>query len=70
MTLLPDDDPVTAVAELAGSTAPWLYGVRHHSPACAVALPALLDAYQPTAIALEMPADLQPWIEWLGHPEA
>ncbi len=70
MSLRPDDDPATAIAELAAATAPWLYGVRHHSPACAVALPALLDAYQPTVIALEMPADLQSWIEWLGHAEA
>jgi hypothetical protein len=70
MSLLPADDPTTAIAELAGSVAPWLYGVRHHSPACAVALSSLLDAYQPTVIALEMPADLQAWIEWLGHPEA
>jgi cell division septation protein DedD len=58
MSLLPVDDPATAIAELAAANAPWLYGVRHHSPACAVALPALLDAYQPTVIALEMPADL------------
>ncbi len=70
MSLRPDDDPATALAELAAATAPWLYGVRHHSPACAVALPALLDAFQPTVIALEMPADLQAWIEWLGHAEA
>ncbi len=70
MTLRPDDDPATAIAELAAAKAPWLFGVRHHSPACAVALPALLDAYTPTVIALEMPADLQPWIEWLGHAEA
>ncbi|MEO8705866.1 MAG: DUF5682 family protein [Kofleriaceae bacterium] len=66
----PDDDPAAAIAQLAGSTTPWLYGVRHHSPACSVALPALLDAYQPTAIAVELPADLGQWIEWLGDPEA
>jgi hypothetical protein len=70
MSLLPEDDPALAVEELAGATTPWLYGVRHHSPACAVALPPLLDALQPTAIALELPADLGQWIEWLGHPEA
>ena len=66
----PKDDPVAAIAELAGATTPWLYGVRHHSPACSVALPALLDQLRPTAIALELPADLGQWIEWLGHPEA
>lgn len=70
MSLLPDDDPKTAVEELAACTTPWLFGVRHHSPACATALPPLLDKLKPTVIALEMPADLGHWIEWLGHPEA
>lgn len=64
------DDPVAAIAELSAANTPWLYGVRHHSPACAVALPPLLDAFAPTVIALELPADLGRWIEWLGHPEA
>ena len=64
------DDPARAITELAAATTPWLYGVRHHSPACSIALPSLLDALQPTALALELPADLGGWIEWLGHPEA
>jgi Mg-chelatase subunit ChlD len=64
------DDPVAAIAELAGCTAPWLFGVRHHSPACASALPPLLDRLAPAAIAVELPADLAPWIEWLAHPDA
>ncbi|MEO7097283.1 MAG: DUF5682 family protein, partial [Polyangiales bacterium] len=64
------DDPTRAITELAAATTPWLYGVRHHSPACSIALPSLLDALEPTAIALELPADLAAWIEWLGHPEA
>lgn len=64
------DDPARAISELAEARTPWLYGVRHHSPACATALPPLLDALQPTAIALELPADLGAWIEWLGHPDA
>ncbi|HEU0030460.1 MAG TPA: DUF5682 family protein [Kofleriaceae bacterium] len=70
MALDDADDPAHAVDELAAATTPWLFGVRHHSPACAVALPPLLDAFQPTAIALELPEDLGQWIEWLGHPEA
>ncbi|HEY0193424.1 MAG TPA: DUF5682 family protein, partial [Kofleriaceae bacterium] len=64
------DDPARAVEELAGCRDPWLFGVRHHSPACAAALPALLDALAPEVIAIELPADLAPWIEWLGHPDA
>lgn len=64
------DDPVAAIEELASAKAPWLFGVRHHSPACAIALPRLLDQLQPTALAIEMPADLAPWIPWLGDPDA
>lgn len=66
----PGDDPAEAIGELAGCTSPWLYGVRHHSPACSIALPPLLDALQPTAIAIELPEDLGHWMEWLGHTEA
>lgn len=68
--LAPSDDPAIALDELAGCTAPWLFGVRHHSPACASALPPLLDRLAPAAIAVELPADLAPWLAWLGHPEA
>ncbi len=68
--LHPKDDPVAAIEELASAKAPWLFGVRHHSPACSIALPKLLDKLAPTALAIEMPADLAPWIEWLGHPDA
>ena len=66
----PTDDPACAIEALAACTRPWLFGVRHHSPACAAALPPLLDALAPDAIAVELPADLAPWIEWLGHPDA
>lgn len=68
--LEPTDDPIAAIGELAGCTAPWLFGVRHHSPACATALPPLLDRLAPAAVAVELPADLAPWLPWLAHPEA
>jgi Mg-chelatase subunit ChlD len=68
--LEPADDPVLAIEALARARAPWLYGVRHHSPACAIALPPLLDALAPTVVAIELPADLEHWLEWLGHPDA
>src|SRR5262245_56895949 len=64
------DDPVAAIAELAGATRPWLFGVRHHSPACSLALPPLLDRLRPTAVAIELPADLVHWLPWLGHRDA
>lgn len=59
-----------AAAALAGSRTPWLFGVRHHSPACAAALPPLLDALAPAAVAIELPEDLESWLPWLGHPKA
>jgi len=68
--LHPTDDPVAAIAELAGCTAPWLFGVRHHSPACAAALPPLLARLAPAAVAVELPADLAPWLPWLAHSDA
>ena len=64
------DDPARALDDLAGSRTPWLFGVRHHSPACAAALPRLLDRLEPSAVAVELPEDLGRWIEWLGHPDA
>ncbi len=44
-------------------------GVRHHSPACAVALPALLDCFGPDVVLLELPADYEVWLPWLGHAQ-
>ncbi len=65
-----EPDPRAAIEALAGCTSPWLFGVRHHSPACALALPALLDALAPTVLAVELPADLAHWIPWLAAPDA
>lgn len=71
MARLPStDDPATALAELAACKAPWLFGVRHHSPACSAALGPLLDQLNPTVVAIELPADLGHWLEWLGDPDA
>jgi hypothetical protein len=63
-------DPAAAVAALAGHRAPWIFGVRHHSPACAAALPALLDALRPTRLFIELPPELAPLLPHLCHPEA
>jgi hypothetical protein len=67
-------EDVRALAEdmpeaLVASRAPYLIGVRHHSVACALAMPALLEDAAPARIYLEMPAELEPWIRWVGHPE-
>ncbi len=57
------------VAALAASRAPFLIGVRHHSPALAVAVPRLLDGFSPDVLAVELPAQARAWVDWLAHPE-
>lgn len=61
--------PRDAVESLAAATAPLLIGVRHHSPAVAAALPALLDGARPEIICIELPADFEPWLAFLADPE-
>ncbi|MEV6731143.1 MULTISPECIES: DUF5682 family protein [unclassified Streptomyces] len=62
-------DPRDAVGALAASRAPYLLGVRHHSPALAAVVPALLDASEAEVVCVELPADFQPWLEHLADPE-
>ncbi|WP_405721631.1 DUF5682 family protein [Streptomyces sp. NBC_01537] len=61
-------DPREAVAGLAASVDPFLLGVRHHSPALAAVVPALLDACGAEVVCVELPADFQPWLEHLADP--
>ena len=62
--------PREAVTELARCERPHLIGVRHHSPALAVAMPSLLAAARPEVLAIELPAEASEWLGWLTHPEA
>ncbi|MFJ9809201.1 DUF5682 family protein [Streptomyces sp. NPDC101158] len=62
-------DPRAAVDALAASRAPYLLGVRHHSPALAAVVPALLDEARAEVVCVELPADFQPWLEHLAAPE-
>ncbi|MEV7834649.1 DUF5682 family protein [Streptomyces subrutilus] len=62
-------DPRAAVDALAASRAPYLLGVRHHSPALAAVVPALLDASGADAVCVELPTEFQPWLEHLADPE-
>ncbi|MEW2417255.1 DUF5682 family protein [Streptomyces sp. NPDC046866] len=62
-------DPRAAVDALAASRSPYLLGVRHHSPALAAVVPALLDAAGAQVVCVELPADFQPWLEHLADPE-
>ncbi|MFE0448657.1 vWA domain-containing protein [Streptomyces fungicidicus] len=67
-----DAPPVTpdeALALLTGPSAPCLIGVRHHAPSLAAAVPALLDEAEPEVLLVELPAEMQRWLPWLGHEE-
>ncbi|MFJ6692898.1 DUF5682 family protein [Streptomyces sp. NPDC091294] len=61
--------PDEAVAALTGPGAPFLIGVRHHAPSLAAAVPALLDRAAPDVLLVELPAEMQEWLPWLGHEE-
>ena len=63
----PSMDPEKSLAMVVDD--PWIFGIRHHSPACARMLVAAAAELKPQAIAVEMPADLQPLLQWLAHPE-
>ncbi|MES5820637.1 DUF5682 family protein [Streptomyces sp. RG80] len=61
-------EPRAALAALTDSVVPYLLGVRHHSPALAAAVPALLDASGAEVVCVELPTDFQPWLTHLGAP--
>ncbi|MFJ2750371.1 DUF5682 family protein [Streptomyces sp. NPDC087297] len=65
----PRTDPRAVVDALAAAREPYLIGVRHHSPALAAVVPALLDASGADAVCVELPAEFQPWLEHLADPE-
>ncbi|CAL9584941.1 hypothetical protein SUDANB121_05136 [Nocardiopsis dassonvillei] len=67
MTTAPEA-PEAVLEALAGCAAPYLVGVRHHSPVLAAAVPALLDAADPDALFVELPWEAGPWLDWLAHP--
>ncbi|MBS2034179.1 VWA domain-containing protein [bacterium] len=54
---------------LADCRTPFLIGVRHHSPACAVRMGEWLDSFGPDKILLELPPEFQDWLPWLAHPQ-
>ncbi|MFJ9019640.1 DUF5682 family protein [Streptomyces sp. NPDC102259] len=61
--------PDEALAALTDPAAPYLIGVRHHAPSLAAAVPALLDEAKPDVLLVELPAEMQEWLPWLGHEE-
>ena len=62
-------DPAIDLDRLAESTAPYVIGVRHHSPAVSTAVPHLLEVFTPEVLLVELPAQFQAWLPWLGHVE-
>ena len=46
-----------------------LLGVRHHGPGSARAVVQTLDAVQPAMVLVELPADLEPALRWIGDAE-
>ncbi|MFF4423085.1 DUF5682 family protein [Streptomyces sp. NPDC001549] len=62
-------DPRAAVDALAAAREPYLIGVRHHSPALAAVVPALLDASGADVVCVELPAEFQSWLQHLADPE-
>lgn len=65
----PIAEPRAAVADLAASVRPFLLGVRHHSPALAAVVPALLDAADAEVVCVELPQDFQRWLPHLADEE-
>ncbi|WP_020125877.1 vWA domain-containing protein [Streptomyces sp. 303MFCol5.2] len=63
------DSPDGALAALTDPAGPYLIGVRHHAPSLAAAVPALLDEAKPDVLLVELPAEMQEWLPWLGHKE-
>lgn len=68
MTVATATDPRSVLDALAGSVHPYLIGVRHHSPALAAVVPALLDAADAEVVCVELPADFQSWLTHLADP--
>ncbi|WP_425245648.1 vWA domain-containing protein [Streptomyces sp. NEAU-NA10] len=61
--------PDEALAALTDPAVPFLIGVRHHAPSLAAAVPVLLDEAKPDVLLVELPAEMQEWLPWLGHEE-
>lgn len=60
---------LAVIERLAAHREPYLIGVRHHSPALAAVVPALLDAADPEVVLVELPEELGEWLPHLGDPE-
>ncbi|MEV1119488.1 DUF5682 family protein [Actinosynnema sp. NPDC049800] len=59
----------SSMRELADHRHPYLIGVRHHSPALAAVVPALLEAFAPEVLLVELPEELGEWLPHLADPD-
>jgi Mg-chelatase subunit ChlD len=64
----PEGDPADVLAALAGCREPYLIGVRHHSPALAAAVPAMLAEAAPEVLFVELPEEFASWLPYLADP--
>jgi hypothetical protein len=62
------DSDLAVIDRLADHREPHLIGVRHHSPALAAAMPALLEAAEPEVLLVELPEELGVWLPHLADP--
>ena len=46
-----------------------LLGIRHHGPGSARSVVRALDEMQPTVVLVELPADCEPALAWVGHEQ-
>lgn len=44
-----------------------LFGIRHHGPGSARSVVRALDEFAPTVVLVELPADCEPALRWVGH---
>ncbi|HWO68603.1 MAG TPA: DUF5682 family protein [Umezawaea sp.] len=68
MTSIPLAADPAVVDRLADHRVPHLIGVRHHSPALAALMPAMLEAADPEVLLIELPEELGSWLPHLADP--
>ncbi|MFC0068138.1 DUF5682 family protein [Umezawaea endophytica] len=68
MTSTPLATDPAVVDRLADHRVPHLIGVRHHSPALAALMPAMLEAADPEVLLVELPEELGSWLPHLADP--
>ncbi|MCE9623705.1 MAG: DUF5682 family protein [Actinomycetia bacterium] len=56
-----------AIAQAVHSSVVHLLGVRHHGPGSARSVVRVLDELQPDVVLVELPADCESTLKWVGH---